>query len=212
MADSATPVSASPRTSRLRVRRNVRWLAAGVLAVALGGLGTWAVFSAAADTRPAIKITTTIFRGQVITAQDLAVVPIGRNTDVASVSGDQLNAVVGQTAKTDLAGGGLLVDGSFGPPELAKGVSRVGVKLDPGRIPSGALPPGTTVVVVPVPQTNATVDETDVESVEAVLASAPVRGPDGEYLFDLNVSDANAEVVARLAALGQVAIIQKSGA
>jgi len=210
MADEAH--NASPaRSSRVRVRRNVRWLAAGIIAVALGGLGTWALFSAVADTRAAIKVTSTIYRGQVISAKDLAVVAIGRSTDVAAVSGDQLNAVVGQSARTDLPAGGLLVGNSYGPAELAPGLARVGLKIEAGRIPSTAMRPGTSVVVVALPSATGGAQAVALPpSVQATLANAPAVAADGTYLVDLNVSAGEAEQVARLGALKQVALMQKA--
>ncbi|HOA89089.1 MAG TPA: hypothetical protein PKG79_06955 [Propioniciclava tarda] len=209
MAEQAIP--ATVRTSRVRVRRNVRWLAAGILAVVLGGLGTWALFATATDTRSAIKVTTTVHRGQVIDASKLAVIPIGRNADVAAIPGEQLNSIVGQTARTDLPGGGLLVAGSFGPPELAAGLARVGVKVESGRLPASPLAPGTLVLVVALPGGAAAgADATLAPSVEATLATAPAASPDGGFVVDLNVPLANAEQVARLGAMKQIAIIQKS--
>ena len=198
----------APKT-RVRVRRNVRWLAAGILAVALGGLGTWALFSTIADTRSAIKVTSTVYRGQIIQANNLTVVSIGRNTDVPVVSGDSLNAVVGQAARTDLPAGGLLVDKSYGAPALADGMALVGLKLGAGRIPVTALKPGTSVAVVAVPAANAQASEVP-RTVTGTLASAPTVGADGSYLVDLEVGVADAEQVARLGALGQVALIEKA--
>ena len=45
---------------------------------------------------------------------------------------------------------------------------------------------------------------------EATLATAPAASPDGGFVVDLNVPLANAEQVARLGAMKQIAIIQKS--
>lgn len=211
MADEAPHTAAPARSSRVRVRRNVRWLAAGIIAVTLGGLGTWALFSAVADTRSAIKMTSTVYRGQVIQAKDLSVVAIGRSIDVAAVSGDQLNAVVGQSARTDLPAGGLLVDKSYGPAELAQGLARVGLKVEAGRIPATAMRPGASVVVVALPSTTGGAASTALPaSVAATLANAPVAAADGSYLVDLNVAVADAEQVARLGALKQVALMQKA--
>jgi hypothetical protein len=224
MTDDVQPAPASPRTgpgtalprraARVRVRRNVRWLAAGVVAVTLGGLGTWALFSMAAGTRSAIKVTSTIYRGEAIEAKDLAVVAIGRTTDVPAVSGDELNAVVGQRARTDLPAGGLIVEQSVGSPDLERGLARVGVKLEPGRLPSTPLRPGERVLVVAVPTAvseAAGLASTGLPaSVEATLALAPAAAADGSYVVDLNVPQARAEQVARLAALKQVVIVQRA--
>ncbi len=211
MADEAD-ASASP-PAQLRVRRNLRWLAAGVLAVALGGLGTGFLFTSIADTRPALKLTRTVYRGQAIGASDLTVVPIGRTVDVAVVSGDKLNEVVGQNAKSDLVRGSLLVDGSVGGPDLAAGQARVGLKLEAGRIPSTPMPPGTPVRVVALPAANAAAGATELPpSVDATVTTTPTTSPDGSTIIDLNVPLASAEQVARLGALKQVAVIRTSEA
>ncbi len=213
MAEQAVVALRTPtapaRASRVRVRRNIRWLAAGILAMALGGLGTWALFTGATDTRPAIKVVRTVHRGQAIQAGDLAVVALGRTADVPAVSGGDLNRVVGRTAVTDLPAGSLLVERSFGDPELAAGLARVGLKVEAGRIPATPLKPGARVVVVALPATGAN-PGTPPPSVEATLATTPTLGADGAYLVDVNVGLAEAEQVARLGALKQVALIQKA--
>nr|NLI49294.1 hypothetical protein [Propionibacterium sp.] len=214
MAEQAVIAAVPPRTaparaSRVRIRRNIRWLTAGLLAMALGGLGTWALFAGATGTRPAIKVMRTVYRGQAIQANDLAVIALGRTTDVAAVAGGDLNRVVGQTAVTDLPAGSLLVERSFGAPELAAGLARVGLKVDAGRIPATALKPGARVLVVALPATGAN-PGTPPPSVEATLATTPTLGADGAYLVDVNVGLADAEQVARLGALKQVALVQKA--
>lgn len=202
-------VSASPH-AHLRVRRDMRWLAAGVLAVALGGLGTWFLFTSAADSRPALKLTRTVFRGEALQASDLTVVPIGRAVDVAAVPGERLNAVVGQTVSADLVKGSLLVEGSVGAPELAAGLARVGLKLEAGRLPSTPMVPGAHVQVVVLPPANGETASEPMPSMDATLSAAPATTPDGSYVVDLNVPVAQAEQVARFGALKQVALIRRS--
>ncbi len=208
---AAQAVAVAPPRAKIRVRRDVRWLTAGVLAVALGGLGSWALYTQLADTRPVLKLAHTVYRGQVIGAGDLGVVAIGRTTDLPGVSGDDLNSVVGQTARTDLAQGTLLVKDSYGKAELPSGVARVGLKIDSGRLPSTPLPPGTQVQVVALPAPGGAADVTKLPaSVDAVLTKSPAPASDGSYVIDLDVATTSAETVARLGALKQVVIIQKA--
>lgn len=204
----ASEAAAPTRLERVRVRRNVRWLAAGILAMALGGLGTWALFSTLSDTRPALKVTHTLYRGQVIQPSDLAVVAVGKNSDIVGVGGDQLNAVVGQRATTDLPGGMLLVPGSYGQADLNSGLARVGLKLDAGRITNTQLKPGSKVRVVFLAAQGQT--GAPPASVDAVLAMAPTVAADGSTLVDLNVAAAQAEAVARGGAAKQVVLIQQA--
>jgi len=205
------PSTAPRRLERVRVRRNVRWLAAGILAMALGGLGTWALFASVADTRPALKVTHTVYRGQPIQAGDLAVVAIGRGTDVDAVSGDELNRVIGQTAVTDLPAGGLLVARAYGAPELAAGVARVGLRLDAGAITNAPLRPGARVLLVFVPGATAAVAGSPAPppaSVEATVAAEPQQAADGAHLVDVDVPLASAEAVARAAATKQIVLVR----
>lgn len=202
---------------RLRVRRNVRWIAAGVLVMVLGGLGSWLLYNQLADVRPALKLTRTVYRGQALTASDLSVVSVGRTLDVPVVSGHDASTVVGQFARTDLAAGSLLVPGSTGAAELGSGVARVGVKLEAGRLPSGRLAPGTSVDVVAVGSAagaagNAAAGATPAalpKTVAATLASSPSAAADGSVLVDLDVPAAAAEQVARLAASKQIVLVQR---
>lgn len=209
-AVAPAPTPAPARAPRVRVRRNVRWLAAGILAVTLGGLGTWALFTTVADTRPVLKVNKTLYRGQTIAPADLSVIAVGRNTDLPAVSGDEFNAVVGKAVITDLPAGSLLVRNSYGEPELAPGLARIGLKLDPGRIPSGQLKPGTRVVIVPLPGAGGGGTANLPAPIEARLANTPVAGNDGSYSVDINVNVTDADTVARLAGSRQVSIYQKA--
>jgi len=67
-----------------------------------------------------------------------------------TVPAERLGEIVGKTALTDLAAGGLLGPGSFGEPVVAAGAVRVGLRLDPGRLPNSSLPAGTGVRPIPV--------------------------------------------------------------
>lgn len=205
-ADSSVPTRA-----RLRVRRSPRWLAAGILAVALGGLGSAFGFVTIADTQPVLKVNRTIYRGELIGAQDISVVTIGRGSDVAAIPGDRLNQIVGKNAVTDLPQGSLLVEGAVGQVDLAPGMARVGLKLAPGRLPSTGMPAGTKVLVVAVSPPNAQAsEETLPASVPATLTAAPVTAPDGSLIVDVNLAANVAEVVARLAAADQVALVRQA--
>lgn len=190
-----------------RVRRDVRWLAAGILAIALGGLCSWFVFSSVSQTHQVVKLARTVYRGQLITAADLAVVSINKNADVPVVASEHFNEVVGQSAQADLVSGSLLTKGSFGAPTLVKGSTRVGVKLEAGRLPISPIRSGASVLVVSVPSGQAGQTVQVGASVDAVVAQAPEKSPDGGWLLDLNVPSSNAEQVARWAALKQMAIV-----
>lgn len=196
--------------SRIRVRRNPRWLLAGIVAVVLGGLATAALVQSVAASEPVVRLNRTIHRGETITPADVSVVPVSRGLDVRTVPGARLDEVVGSAAITDLPQGSLLVAGTFGSAQLAAGESRVGVRVTAGRLPSSELVPGTPVIVVALPAANAAPTDADAlpPSVRATLATSPAAQPDGSWVVDLTVPGERAEVVARLAALDRVAVVR----
>jgi Ethanolamine utilization protein EutJ (predicted chaperonin) len=83
---------------------------------------------------------------------------------------------------------------------------RVGLRLEPGRLPNSALPPGTSIQLVPVAREAAAVPVGG--SVAGVTASAPLLQTDGSTLIDVTVATTAGERVAQLAAAGQLSIIR----
>lgn len=205
--------SSAPKRAHLRPRRDLKWIVAGVLAMVLGALGTWTLFTSASNARPVLKVVHTIYRGQAITEADLATVNVGRDVELSVVPSDRARSLVGQYAKTDLPGGSLLVDGSVGSSDLAEGFARVGVKLEAGRLPATPLPAGTAVQVValPAPATAGQPAAALPPTVDALVASANPPSADGSTLITLTVPVTYAEQVARLAAQKQVVVVQKGG-
>jgi hypothetical protein len=137
MGDSTRPA--------IRARRNVGWIAAGVLASCLGGLGAALLYVNVSSAASVITVKHTVFRDQVITADDLGITSLAAPMGLATVPAERLGDIVGRTALTDLPAGGLLGPQSFGEPVVAEGAVRVGLRLDPGRLPNSLLPPGTGV-------------------------------------------------------------------
>lgn len=202
-----TSVSDATRP-RLRVRRSPVWLAAGLVAICLGGLGSAFVFSALTASTPALQATRTIYRGEVIQPSDLAAIPVGSGLEASVVSEHRLDEVVGRAAVVDVPNGSLLVDGTWGEAGLQPGWSRVGVRLPVGRFPAGDLIPGTPLLAVGLPVANALGEEAVPISAAATLVSAPAQQADGSFAFALDVAAADAESVARLAADDRVALVQ----
>ncbi len=198
-----------PRSSvaRPRLRRNPRWLLAGVLAVVLGGLASAYAFQAISAADPVLRVNRTIHRGETIEQADLTVVALSRGTDVRTVPASRSAEVVGSAALTDVPAGSLLTNDSFGDRRLPDGQARVGVRLDAGRLPSATLVPGTPLLVVAVPAATGVEAEDLPASVAATLATAPEQQPDGTWVVDVTLATDRAEQVARLAALGRVALV-----
>lgn len=203
-----TPVPDAAARPRVRLRRSPVWLVAGILAVSLGGLASAFVYLQVAASDPVLRVNRTIHRGEVIQAADLAVVQVGAGLDVRTVRDARASEVVGRAAVTDLPGGSLLVDGSWGDADVPLGSSRVGLRLAPGRFPTTDLRPGTTVLVVALPAQGGAVGEELPASVPATLVGDAGTQPDGSTLFALAVPSASSELVARLAAADRVALVQ----
>jgi hypothetical protein len=194
-----------PRKS-VRTRRDLRWIAAGVLAMCLGGLGAALLYANLSSAASVIVIKHTVYRDQVITADDLGITSLAPPPGVETVPVSQLGEVIGKTALTDLVEGGLLSPRSFGEPVVAIGAVRVGLRLEPGRLPNSTLTAGTGIQLVPVGRDGG--DPPSGQSVAATVASVPLAQADGSTLIDVTVSQAAGERVAQLAAAGELAVIR----
>jgi hypothetical protein len=193
----------------VRARRNLRWMAAGVLAVCLGGLGAALLYANLSNAQSVVRVVRTVYRDQVITAADLGVTSAAPAAGVESVAAEQLDVVVGSTAQYDLVEGSLLGPRDFGDPPVEVGAARLGLRLAAGRIPASPLPPGTDVLLVPVGTDGG---ETPTgASVVARIAVSSATLPDGASIVDVSVATAEAERVARLAANDQLVLVRQAG-
>ena len=197
-------------TSPLRARRNVRWLAVGVLAVCLGGLGAALLYANLSDATTVLTVKRTVYRDQVISAADLGVTSAVPAAGVETVPSDRVDDVVGRTALIDLAEGSLLSPRAFGDPVVEAGSVRVGLRLAAGRLPSAPMPPGTDVLLVPVGRDGG--EPPPGASVAARIATAGSVLPDGASIVDVSVPATEAERVARLAAGDQLVLVRLAGA
>ena len=189
-----------------RPRRNVRWLAAGALAVCLGTLGSALLYGNLSHTEAVVMVRRTVFRDQVITANDLGVTSAVSAPGVAMVAAERLAEVIGRTARTDLAAGTLLHPEGFGEPLVGGGQVLIGLRLPAGRLPATDLPPGTAVLLVPV--TRDASQGPDGPSISARVARPAEELPDGATLLDVTVGQAEAERVAKLAAADQLSLLR----
>ena len=192
-----------------RPRRNLRWIAAGVLAVSLGALGAALLYSDISRAVTVVTVNRTVYRDQVITEADLGITSAVPATGLEMVPSEQLASVIGRTAQLDLTQGTLLSPRSFGDPVTEPGQVRLGLRLAAGRIPSAALPPGARVLLVPIGRDGA--DPPPGASVVAKIATAAAVLPDGASIVDVSIAESEAERVARLAAADQVVLVQLPG-
>jgi hypothetical protein len=200
-------------TGRLRARRQPKWIAAGVLAICLGGLGAAVLYTEAAQSSDVVILTRSVPRGEIVQASDFTVARVGSLTGVSYVSGSAIPGLVGRTALVDLPNGSLLPADSVGTPALVSGSAQVGLKLMPGRIPTGELPQGTPVVLVPLEDTRIAPgqDAALLEPIPATVLTPPRTGSDGvAILLDVRVAVDRSDEVAVLAATDRVALVKKA--
>lgn len=199
----------SPGAAPLRARRNLRWIAAGVLAVCLGGLGAALLYGNLSNAQTVVTLKRTVYRDQVITAADLGVTSAVPAAGVEVVPAGLAESVVGSTAHLDLAEGSLLTPRSYGDPVVEAGAVRLGLRLAAGRIPVAPMPPGTEVLLVPVATEGGVQPEG--ASVAGRIATAASGLPDGAWVVDVSVAAGEAERVARLAAADQLVLVRLAG-
>lgn len=209
-------VDEAPRTIRtaaaVRSRRNPRWIAAGVLAMCVGGLGSAALYSQATSAAPVLRINQTVPRGQVVQETDLSVVSVAPVPGVVTVPANKRGEIVGLRALTDLPGGTLLAPNTVGKPPVREGTVHIGLRLAPGRAPSTPIPVGTRVLLIPVAGSGAGASEAPAETTfKAEIVSIPAPAPDGTQVFDVAVAAADAARIARLAAAEQLVVVREAG-
>lgn len=204
-----------PPRPAARPRRQPRWIAAGLLSVCLGGLGAALLYGEATGSHEVLQVARPISRGEVVRPGDLRPVQVGSVPGISTVPTSRAAELVGRRALIDLAGGSMLPDGAIGQPPVEKGSTQVGLKLAPGRVPVGELPPGTTVLLVPVDDPRVAPGQPSAQAsaaplVPAVVVSAGRAGPDGvATLLDVRVPQERARQVAELAAADRLVLVRE---
>lgn len=145
--------------------------------------------------------------GDKLVRDDLKVVRVAADSDVATVSADELDGLVGKVAATPLFEGALITEDQVSAEApLADDEAIVGVLVKPGQAPLGSLRVGTTVQVVQTADpsgvgTGAPEVLADAATVFAVSEPAPddasAAGVAGSVLVSLRVpKDASASIVS----------------
>lgn len=200
---------AEPTQRIVRSRIDLRWLIAGVLAVCVGGLGGALLYASASSTSSVIAVKRTVYRDQIITAEDLVVISLAAPIGLETVSSERLAEIVGKTAIIDLSAGGILTPAEFGEPVVPPGSVRLGLRLGAGRLPASAADPGAAVLLVPVGRDGG--EPPSGGSVPATIATLPDEQADGSIVLDVTLSEAEATRIAQLAASGQLSVVRVSG-
>jgi len=204
----AQPVAVMPGpNTAARARVRTQWLLlAAALTVLAGTLVAWALSQAAARV-DVVSIARPVPAGAVIDAADLSVTAIAFDEQVTGlVPAASRERLVGRTAAIALEPGMLLSTGMWADgSQLGDGERTVGALLAPGRFPAGT-EPGTSALAIGV---NAGASGPSPEAV----APMTVRVLDatltdhGELQVTLAASDADAIVIARLAATDMLVLV-----
>lgn len=121
-------------------RARKRWglFAAGILVVCIGVLGSVWLYRTTTTAVPVVAAARTIDRGTEIKREDLVVVRVEKDVALHTVSGDDVDSLVGQRALLDVAEGSLVAPGAVGKNiEPGRNVSRIAVPVNPAMVPTG---------------------------------------------------------------------------
>ena len=209
---TSKPISSTPEPPRIPGRRNPKWIALGVVALCLGALLSYVVYSRVATEIAVIMMAHTVYRGETIDASDLTVVRLSGETVAKSVPAAQLDSLVGQKAVYDLPEGAVLTPGAVGEVVVpAEGRSVVGIKLATGRAPAALLTPASRVRLVALPA--ATTDPGTSDQLAGKTYSASIidqaPGADGaSIVINVDVKNGQAATIAMLAAADRLVVVR----
>jgi SAF domain-containing protein len=190
-------------------RRRIPELVLGVLLVAGCALAAVLLSISGRERIPALALSHDIERGHVLTAEDLRVVYVGSDSDLALVREGGEDLIVGRAALSNLAAGTLVTDRQFAAPAevLDVGGGIVGLALEVGQLPSMQLAPGDQVTVVAGGTTAAEPTEVVAEAAEVVQVEQiqDAAGQPARWWVSLRASESDATELA-IATAGDVPV------
>jgi hypothetical protein len=202
----------TPSPPPLPGRRNPKWIALGVVALCLGALLSYVIYSRVADQASVVAVVKTVHRGETVEATDLTTVSLSRGVGVEMVPAARLGDLVGRTAVYDLVGGALLPAGAVADVVVPQpGRAVVGIRLVAGRAPAGAIPPGTPLRLIALPPSGADPKFTDQYTGRTIISReiSQVDGVDGaSIVVNVDVPAQQAPTVALLAAQERLAVVR----
>lgn len=206
------PVGEAPPRSVpvARKRMSARGLVLSVLIVLLGGVAAYAGASMLIEQQEVLVVAREVPAGQVITAEDLGVAAVSKDPGIDVIPVSERASVVGLVAQTRLVAGSLLTPGMIGAGTgLEPGSALVALALKEGQLPSRGLTPGVKVRIVGTPgQQLQPTETTDSGSFQGTVANVGAMNPQTQLtVVDVQVANADAEAIAKLASTGNVAVI-----
>lgn len=203
----------TPEPPRIPGRRNPRWIALGVVALCLGALLSYVIYTRVATDAAVVMMARTVYRGTTIQAADLTIARISGESVAKSVPASNLASLVGQRAVFDLPQGAILTPGAIGQVVVpAPGRAVVGLKLAIGRAPAALLVPAAPVRLVALPAAGggqqAPADKLAGKSWNGVVLDQ-AAGPDGaSIVINVDVAADQAPSIAMLAAQDRLVVVR----
>ncbi len=210
-ASSEGAVPVAPVVGSVKLRRRPVYIIASVAALLLGALaGVW-LWTSATSTVEVVVARTTVHRGSVITAADIAVVRVNVDPTVVTVPASQASSLVGKRAALDIATGGLLTPADVATTLVpGKGMTVVGLALGKGMLPAIPMQAGDLVRVVQTPGSQGQVSDGVPVTIPATVVGVSQSADGQAMLVDLLVSSDQAPDLASRAATGKVAVVLDS--
>lgn len=185
-----------PAPVRIRSRRNPRWIALGVVAVCLGAIASFFLYSQISESHQVVAMRRTVHRGATITTSDLGPVRVGDTGGIRTVPASDLDSLLGKVAAFDLVQGSLLPVNAVTddlPPDHGKSI--IGIRVDVGRAPSGFLTTGSPVRLVVLPVDAASGPDSGGVSAGGTAGQDPGEAPTGDSAGSPGAGSGGAEKV-----------------
>ncbi len=213
-AASAAEPPVTPHPPRMPGRRNPKWIALGIVALCLGGLLSYMIYSRVASETAVIAAAHTVYRGETIEQGDLTTITLRGGSLPQTVPATRLADLVGKRAAYDLIEGSVIPSSAVVEEATpAEGRAIVGLKLAPGRAPVNLLLPSSVVrlIALPAAADDSTTDKlTGSMFVGRVIDQSPAA--DGtSILVNVDVEARAAPTIAMLAAQDRIAIVRDAG-
>jgi SAF domain-containing protein len=209
---TAAPIAVARTAPR---RRSIMQGALAVLLIVAGALTAGYVVLRMGTTHDYLAVATPVGAGAEIRASDLIVVRVNEAVGLRPVPAGKLRSVVGLHAKMALVPGTLLaMDQLTDTPIPAPGFQLIGMSLKEGKLPSSRLTVGAAVLLVVIPDRNATSvggeqtpsDLIPPRTIVATVVDIKQSTQQGETLINVQVATADAPTVATLSAADRIVI------
>jgi hypothetical protein len=211
---SAAESPGTPQPPRIPGRRNPKWIALGIVALCLGGLLSYMIYTRIASETAVVAAVQTVYRGETIEQGDLTTITLRSGSLPQTVPAARLADLVGKRAAYDLIEGSVIRSTAVVDQAIpAEGRAIVGLKLAPGRAPNNLLLPSSLVRLIAMP---AATDSSTTDKLEGSIFIGRVvdqsPGADGtSILVNVDVEAGAAPTIAMLAAQDRIAIVRDAG-